>query len=227
MQASIYWTLLDGLIVTVRLTAWASVLATVVALIAGTALAFGNRPLRWLFRVYVEIFRGTSLLVQLFWIYYVLPQSDISLDPFVSGVVAIALNSGAYGGEAVRAALAAVPKGQIEAAASLGLPRWLTVVKVVMPQAIGFLLPQWGNFLIEGMKATAIVSFISIADLSFAAYQINGRTFDTLRIYGVALLVYFALSQLLVLPARLLEARFRRRLNGGAIDTALVTDPVA
>jgi len=211
MHASSLLALLSGLLVTAELTACAAVLATLLALAAGIGMASGGGLVRYGCRTYVEIFRGTSLLVQLFWIYYVLPNFGISIDPFVAGVATIALNSGAYGAEAVRGAIVALPKGQREAALSLGLPRWVTLSRVLVPQACIFLLPQWGNFLIEGMKASAVVSFISIRDLSFVGYQINARTFDTLTVYGIVLVLYFALSQLMVMPVRLIERHYRLR----------------
>jgi polar amino acid transport system permease protein len=211
MYGSYLSQLLHGLAVTAEITTFAAVLATLFAVIGGVGLASTNPLLRGVSRVYVEIFRGTSLLVQLFWIYYVLPSFGLSLDPFAAGVAAIALNGGAYGAEAVRGAIQALPRGQWEAAKAMGLPRRVTLHKVILPQACIFLLPQWGNFLIESMKATAVVSFISITDLSFVGYQINARTFDTITVYGLVLLIYFAFSQIIIVPARAAERRYRLR----------------
>lgn len=211
MYSSYLSQLLYGLAVTAEITIFAAILATALALIGGVGLASANVLARSVARTYVEIFRGTSLLVQLFWIYYVLPSFGLSLDPFAAGVAAIALNSGAYGAEAVRGAIAALPRGQWEASKALGLPRRVMLQRVILPQACIFLLPQWGNFLIESMKATAVVSFISITDLSFVGYQINARTFDTITVYGLVLLIYFAFSQIIVIPARAAERRYRSR----------------
>ena len=211
MKLSYLPVLIDGFITTAELTVFATIIATALSVAAGVGLTSQTRPLRSLCRVYVEIFRGTSLLVQLFWIYYVLPCFDVSIDPFVAGIGAIALNNGAYGAEAVRGAINALPRGQEEAAKSLGLPRRLILFRILVPQACIFLLPQWGNFLIETMKTTAIVSVISINDLTFAGYQLNIRTYDTLTIYGLLLLIYFGLSQLIVVPVRLIERHYRLR----------------
>lgn len=208
-------TLGRGLLTTLQISIAATVLATVISVLGGMAL-HGGLLLRWPTRLYVELFRGSSLTVQLFWLYYVLPHFGLSIPAITAGILAIGLNSAAYGAEAVRGGISAVPSGQWEAARALGLARSAMWMKVVLPQVFTFLLPQWGNLLIETLKATSIVSMIAISDLTFVAYQLNSRTFDTLKIFAIVLVIYFAVSQVLVFGVRLLEWRYRGRLVGAA-----------
>lgn len=166
--------------------------------------------------IYVEIFRGTSLLVQLFWIYYSLPLIGITISPMLAGCLAIGLNSGAYGSEIVRGAIRAVPKDQIEAAKSLSLSRSLTMRKIILPQALAEMVPPFGNLAIMVLKDTSLISMISIADIAFKAQQLRTITYDSARIYLICLLMYFAMSIVIMLATRIIESRTRPafRRNG-------------
>lgn len=155
--------------------------------------------------IYVEIFRGTSLLVQLFWIYYSLPLAGITISPMMAGCLAIGLNSGAYGSEIVRGAIKSVPASQIEAAKALSLGRGLMMRKIVLPQALPEMVPPFGNLAIMVLKDTSLVSMISIADIAFRAQQLRSMTYDSARIYMVCLIMYFALSLCILLVTRVLE----------------------
>jgi len=164
--------------------------------------------------VYIEVFRGTSLLVQLYWIFFVLPLFGITLEKFTAGFVAVGMNLGAYGAELVRGGIQSVPKGQWEAAYSIGMSPAKRMWRIILPQALLNMLPPWGNLLIELLKGTALVSLISVTDLMFQAKQINGATFLSAQAFGTALIIYYIFARLLVTPfMRWLERIMRRKLG--------------
>jgi polar amino acid transport system permease protein len=163
---------------------------------------------------YIEIFRGTSLLVQLFWIFYVLPLFGITLDKFTAGFLSVGLNVGSYGAEIVRGAIQAVPKGQWEAAYALSMSPAKRMRRIILPQALVLMLPPWGNLLIELLKGTALVALISVADLMFQTRQINASTFLSAQAFGTALIIYYILARFLITPfMRWLERVMARRLG--------------
>jgi polar amino acid transport system permease protein len=217
VDVEIFPRLLNGTVLTVQIAVLAMLFATVLSIALGLARLIRPWPIRWLVRCYVEFFRGTSLLVQLFWMYYVLPHFGILLDPFVVGVLGISLNSSAYGAEAVRAAILAVPKPQYEAAVALNLPAWRRMRRIILPQAAIMLLPPWGNMLIDILKATSVVSLITISDLTFEAYQLNALTFRTIEIFLLVLAIYFVLAQILAAGVKAIERRAKRGLAMGSI----------
>ena len=217
MEVDIFPRLFAGAVTTAKIGVLSMIFSTVIAILVGVARLARPWPVRILVRCYVEFFRGTSLLVQLFWMFYVLPHFGIFLEPFTAGVLAISLNSGAYGAEAVRGAILAVPRQQYEAATALNMSHILRMRRIILPQAFIILLPPWGNMLIETLKATSVVSLITITDLTFEAYQLNALTYRTFEIFGLVLLIYFAMSQVLAFGVRLLEQRLRRGLSHGTV----------
>ena len=164
--------------------------------------------------VYIEIFRGTSLLVQLFWIFFVLPLFGITLDKFIAGFLAVGLNMGAYGAELVRGAILAVPKGQWEAAKAINMTPAMRMRRIILPQAFVIMLPPWGNLVIEILKGTALVALISVADLMFEARQINISTFLSVQAFGTAIIIYYVFARFLVTPfMRFFERTMARRIG--------------
>lgn len=210
-MAGIAATLLDGLWVTVQITAGALLVTVIVALLAGLARLAPSRALRALATAYVEVFRGTSALVQLFWFYFVLPHFGVELDAMTVGVVVLGLNAGAYGAEVVRGAIQSVPRGQIEAATALNMSRALRMRRVILPQAIPAMLPPAGNLAIELLKNTALVSLITITDLTFRAQILRAETLETEAIFATVLLLYFGLALVITAGVRALE----RAVSGG------------
>jgi polar amino acid transport system permease protein len=203
-----------GTAVTIEQFLAASALAILIALILGLVTLSENAIARHAAMAYVEFFRGTSLIVQLFWIFFVLPLFGISLPQFIAGFVTVGMNLGAYGAELVRGGILAVPKGQWEAAYAVSLSPARVMYRIVLPQALLNMLPPWGNLLIELLKATALVSLISVTDLMFEAKQINDSTFLSAQSFGAALVIYYVLARLLLTPAvRALEHRLRRKLG--------------
>ncbi len=217
MDVEIFPRLFNGTVLTVKIAVLAMLFATALSIVLGLARLIRPWPIRWLVRSYVEFFRGTSLLVQLFWMFYVLPHFGVLIDPFTAGVLGISLNASAYGAEAVRGAILAVPKPQYDAAIALNISPWRRMRRIIMPQAIIMLLPPWGNMLIDILKATSVVSLITISDLTFEAYQLNALTFRTIQIFLLVLAIYFVLAQILAAGVRLLEARAKRGLAMGSI----------
>ena len=208
--------LADGTVLTVVQFLLATVVAVVVAVLFGLMRLSRNLGVRGVATVYIEIFRGTSLLVQLFWIFFVLPLFGLNLDKFVAGFLAVGLNMGAYGAELVRGAIRAVPKGQWEAAVALNMTDRKRMWRVILPQALVIMLPPWGNLVIEILKGTALVALISVADLMFEVRQINIATFLSVQAFGTALIVYYVLARFLVTPVMRSLERFMSRKIGRA-----------
>ncbi|MCA1510400.1 ectoine/hydroxyectoine ABC transporter permease subunit EhuC [Bradyrhizobium sp. NBAIM01] len=205
--------LLKGVVVTIQITAAASVVAIVLAFVAGLARLSSNRAIRWLAVGYVELFRGTSLLLQLFWMFFVLPNFGLRLDPFPVAVLVLGLNIGAYGSEIVRGAIVAVPASQVEAAIALNMSASLRMRRIIVPQALVTMLLPWGNLLIILLKSTALVSLITLQDLTFQAYNLNVLTFRTWELYSLTLVMYFVMAQAIALAVAFLY----RRLSSGMI----------
>ena len=207
---------LDGIQVTAIQFLLAAALAIVIALIMGLGKLSTNPILRWPAVAYIEFFRGTSLLVQLFWLFYVLPLFGITFDKYVTGFLALGLNLGAYGAELVRGGIQAVPKGQWEAAYSLSMSPARRMWRIILPQALVNMLPPWGNLIIELLKGSALVALISVPDLMFEARQINGSTFLSAQAFGTALVIYYIFARFLVTPFMRWLERFMSRKMGRA-----------
>lgn len=214
MWSGYLWQILQGALVTVELTVLGSLLALVVAFAAGLARISRIAPLRMLAIAYIEFFRGTSIFVQLFWVYFVLPFAGLTLEPLQAGVMALGLNVGAYGAEVVRGAIEAVPREQYEACTALNLGRLQRLRHVILPQALPLMLPTFGNNAIELLKGTAVVSLISLNDMTFQAQVVRAQTGSTLMPFGTILILYFAMALVISRGVRLIERRVTRGLDG-------------
>ncbi len=200
--------MLKGIGVTVQLTLFSSVLALTVAFLLGLCRLSRYSLVRGISYTFVEIIRGTSLLVQLFWFYYVMPFFGVEFSAMTTGVLAIGLNYGAYGSEIVRSSILAVPKGQTEAAIALNLTRWQRMIHVIIPQALMRMVPPFGNLLIELLKGTSLVYFITLADLTYISMTLRNTNYaDSLIIFTLLLLIYFLIAQLMTLGVRWVEKR--------------------
>jgi polar amino acid transport system permease protein len=209
--------LLEGTVVTIKITLLAALLAIVLALVASLGKLSPWRVLRWVANTYIEIFRGTSLLVQLFWLFFVLPLPpfNVTMTPYMVAVIGLGLNIGAYGAEVMRGAFTSVPRGQIEASIALNIPPIHRFFNIVLPQAMVNAIPPFTNLLIELMKGTALVSLITLADLTFRADQLVQATLRSAEIFMLALLIYFLLAQIISFSMRMLERRLNRGLARG------------
>lgn len=202
--------LLTGLAKTLQIAAGGILLAIVLSLLAGLGKLSSLPPIRWLAIAYIEVFRGTSALVQLFWFYFVLPVFGIELPAMLVGIVVLGLNSGAYGAEVVRGAIQSVPRGQWEAAIALNFSRYDTMRRVIIPQAVAIMLPPFGNIFIELLKNTALVSLITISELTFSAQTLRADTLRTTEIYLLVLVLYFIVAQVIAFAVKRAEAHFTR-----------------
>ncbi|GGO27632.1 amino acid ABC transporter permease [Deinococcus humi] len=203
-------TLLVGAQLTIGFALAAMVLGLPLGLIVTLLRLYAPGPVRGLASLYVSFIRGTPLLVQIFVIYYGLPSLGITLSPVVGGVLALTLNAAAYLSETMRAAILSIPRGQREAAYSLGLSRAQTMRLVILPQAARVALPSLGNSLIGLVKDTSLVSVITVVELLRSAQLVIARTFEPFGPYLAAALIYWAISSALEVVQRRLERRFSR-----------------
>jgi len=206
--------ILQGALVTVQLTIYGSLLALVMAFVAGLGRISRYAALRWLATIYIEFFRGTSIFVQLFFAYFVLPFAGVTLSPLQAGVLALGLNVGAYAAEVVRGAILSVGREQYEACTALNLTRFQCMRRVILPQALLVMLPTFGNNAIELLKATSVVSLISLTDMTFQANVVRAQTGTTLIPFATILVLYFAFAMVIALSVRGLERRMARGLDG-------------
>jgi polar amino acid transport system permease protein len=215
-------TLLPGVVVTLEVTVLASVLATVVALIAGTARLSRLWIVRTLAGTYIEVFRGTSAIVQLYYAFFVLPLLGLSLTPLTAGVLALGLNLGSYGAEVVRGGVQAVPQAQREAAIALGMSRWAQFRRVVLPQALVVILPSAGNLYIDLLKLSSLVSLINLADITFRGQALRLTSGETFAIFTVMLVLYFILASIIAMVVRMAERRARRGIDAGVARRGII-----
>ncbi len=197
--------LLEGAATTVAITLLTAPVAFALAMMAGLARLSHSSWVSLIAAVYVETFRGTSLLVQLFFMFYVLPLFGLELSPWTTGIATLALNFGAYGSEVVRGAFLAVPRGQIEAALVLHFPPRVAMRRILFPQALRLMLPPFGNQLIELLKATSLLSLITIADLAFVGNGLALTTGQVTTVYTMMLIIYFIIAYTLTICIRTLE----------------------
>ena len=188
-----------------------SFISLIFGLAAGLLAALGvlspNRLLRWPARFYVWLIRSTPLLVQLFIIYFGLPQFGLELNPFWSGVLGLALNTGAYNAETIRAGILSVPRGQREAARSLGMSGAKTMRRIILPQALRLIIPPLGNNFIILIKDTSLVSTITLVELTLTAQRLIGSTYRPFEMYLMAAFLYAVLTTSASVLLRQVERR--------------------
>ncbi|NVK30936.1 MAG: ectoine/hydroxyectoine ABC transporter permease subunit EhuC [Gammaproteobacteria bacterium] len=205
--------LLKGLTVTVSVAVPSILFTYVISIAAGLGRLSTVLPLRWLSAVYIEVFRGVSLLVILFWLYFVLPEFGLTLSAYTAAFLGISLNAGAYGAEIVRGAVQAVPRGQFEACVTLNLTLWHKYGRIILPQALVIAVPAMTNMTIELLKGTALVSAVTLVDLTAAGVRQNQLTYQTVEIFSALALVYFCLAQVIRVSGTQLEQVFNRHLG--------------
>jgi L-cystine transport system permease protein len=203
--------LLQGMVFgTIPLTAISFTLGLVVALLVALMRLSSIRPLRFVAASFVSIIRGTPLLLQLFIIFYGLPGFGIVLDPWPSAIVAFSLNVGGYASETIRSAILAVPKGQWEAARTVGLGRFQTLRRVILPQAAKVAVPPLSNTLISLVKDTSLASAVLVTEILRKAQEIAAPTFEFFLLYSIAAVYYWIVSQLLTFGQSRLELKLNR-----------------
>src|SRR5690554_4125645 len=165
--------LLRGAGMTMQLALYSTLFGAVLAFASGIGKMSRFGIVQGLSVAYIEVFRGTSLLVQMFWLYFALPLLGVRLEPMTAGVLALAMNIGAYGAEVIRGALQAVPAGQKKAVTALNMGSRHALWHVYLPQALPEMMPPFGNLVVQNLKNTALVSLITLTDLTFAAQNLR------------------------------------------------------
>jgi polar amino acid transport system permease protein len=215
LNALLEWVpnLVRGLQLTLLATILGSLLMGVVALVLGLMARSHKLLVRGFARTVIEFFRGTSLLVQLFWFFYALPLLGLILDPLLAGVLALGFNYGAYGAEVVRGSINAVPATQWEAATALNLSPWRRMRRVIWPQAVALMIPAFNNLFIQLLKSTPLLYSITLLDLMNYgdAFRLNGG--DAGLIYVVLLLIYFVMTYAFTFLFTVAEVRANKRLG--------------
>jgi polar amino acid transport system permease protein len=204
---------LEGLKYTVVMWTLGSAIAIVLGFIFGLALSVGNRAITLFLRGYVEVFRGTPLLAQLFLIYYGGPSIRITLDATTVGIIGLSLYGSAYFAEIFRAGFASIPNGQLEAASSFGLSKYAKLRYIILPQTFVLVIPPGINLLIILLKDTAVLSIVTVPELTF---QVTGMTIETFTFVGpfaALAALYWILTELVAFLGRRLELRVGRYLQ--------------
>ena len=198
----------QGLLVTLHVSVLIVFFALLAGTILGVAIVYGPRWLYWPIRLYSDFFRGIPLLVLIFFMYYGLPVFKVNLSNFAAVVLALTAFKTAHVIEVVRGAIQSIPRGQTEAAKSIGLTFGRRLLYVIAPQAVRRFLPPWINAVVDTVKGSALVSLVGIVDLMLAIQQVIGRTYRPMPLYVVGALMYFVINYTLSLASRRLEARF-------------------
>lgn len=209
---------LRGAGVTLELTLIGLLIGFVLGLLLALARSYGPRWLQQVAAGYIAVFRGTPLLVQLFIIYYGLPEIGISFSQNTSAYLALGLNSAAYQAEYLRGSINAIGTAQMQAGRSIGLSKWKTIFYVILPQSLRLALPSWSNEPISLLKTTAIVFLIAVQDLMAEGKRAATATFDFVGIYLAIAVVYLVIVFLLDALLKFLERK--TRIPGMEIETS-------
>jgi len=203
--------LLFAAVISVELTVCVMLIGLVFGLVIALMRLSRSRTLRIISTAYVEVIRGTPCLLQLFYIYFVLPAFGIRFEPFAAGVIGLAVNYSAYLSEVYRAGILAVPRGQLEASQALGMSRRLMMRLIILPQAIRVVVPPLGNYFISLFKDTSLVSIVTVKELMFTGQIIAATNFQYFTIFTIIGIIYFSLSY----PSSLFVSYLERRMKVG------------
>ncbi|MER6840779.1 ectoine/hydroxyectoine ABC transporter permease subunit EhuD [Streptomyces platensis] len=202
--------ILKGLWITIQATFYGSLVSFALGLVWAMALRSRSRWVTWPVSVFVEFVRNTPLLVQLFFLFFVLPGWGLTFAPLTTGVIGLGLHYSTYTSEVYRAGIDGVPPGQWEAATALNLPRRRTWTAVILPQAFRRVVPALGNYVIAMFKDTPLLAGITVADMLFQANSISATTFDYLEPITVVGVLFVVISYPTSLLLRALERRLVR-----------------
>lgn len=210
MTSGLWELVLKGVWVTIQLLVLSGLLAAAVSFVVGVARTHRLWIVRFLAGLYTEVFRGTSALVMIFWVFFVLPPAfGWQLVPLWAGTLALGLTYGAYGAEIVRGALQAVSPAQREAGIALSFTPWQRMRLVLLPQAVPEMIPPFSNLLVELLKGTALVSIMGMGDLAFSGNLVRLALQESAEIYTYLLLIYFVIAFLLTRVMRGLEKKLK------------------
>ncbi len=195
----------DGLLITFQVSAICLMIGFFIGFPAALARVYGPKWLRWVVTAYIEIIRGTPVLVQLFLIYYGLPQFGITLSSYVSAYLAIGLNSGAYQAEYFRGAIQAISGGQMMAARSIGMTPLQAIRHVIIPQAFRFAIPAWSNEVVAMVKISSIVYLIAVPEMLYVAKELMAKYYNPFQTYFTVGAVYLVIIGILTILLNRLE----------------------
>jgi polar amino acid transport system permease protein len=198
----------QGLFVTLEVSALVVFFSLIAGVILGVGIVYGPWWLYWPIRIYSDFFRGIPLLVLIFFLYYALPFVSINLTNIAAVVLALSAFETAHIIEVVRGAIQSIPRGQNEAAKTIGLTFGKRLLYVIAPQAARRFLPPWINAVVDTVKGSALVSLVGIVDLMLAIQQVIGRTYIPMPLYVLGAVMYFVINYSLSSASRALEARF-------------------
>lgn len=205
-----YTTYIDATVTTLKV----SLIALLIGLLLGIVICLAKistiKVLNVLATIYVEVIRNTPILVQIMIIYFALPEVGISFTPFMSAIIALSINSGAYVSEIFRSGILAIDKGQMEAGRSLGLSYFQTMKFIILPQALKNSLPALGNEFISLVKESSIVYFVGVADIMFVANTVKNATYETFGPYLIAAAIYFIITSVLSFLVKRLEKKLAK-----------------
>ncbi|MFF9405831.1 ectoine/hydroxyectoine ABC transporter permease subunit EhuC [Streptomyces anandii] len=221
MTKGLWELVLQGVWTTVQLLVLSALLATAVSFVVGVARTHRLWIVRFVAGFYTEVFRGTSALVMIFWVFFVLPPAfGWQLVPMWAGTLALGLTYGAYGSEIVRGALNAVDPAQREGGIALSFTPWQRMRLILLPQAVPEMIPSFSNLLIELLKGTALVSVMGMGDLAFSGNLVRLALQESAEIYTYVLLIYFVIAFALTRLMRGLEKRLKRGVGEDPLNEA-------
>ena len=201
--------LLDGTLITLKLTLIGLVMGLLLGLPTAVSKVYGGKLLKGLATAYIELFRGTPLLVQLFIIYYGLPDIGITFSRMNAAVIALGLNSGAYQAEYLRGAIQAIGSGQMRAARAIGMTRFQAIRYIILPQALRYVIPAWSNEPVSLLKVSAVTFLIAVPDLMTEAKIAASQSFRTIESYIAAAILYLVIVLILTLILNFVEKKVR------------------
>lgn len=207
--------ILSGLPITVIVSVGGFIFAVLVGTVGGSTMVWGGRISRAFVRSYVELFRGTSIYFQLFYIYFVLPFWGITMPPILAGIVALGLNAAAYFSQTVRGSILAVPRDQTEAAIALNLTLGQRIRRIILPQALPIAMPPMGNMAVEILKGSALVSLIALHDITYQAMVLRPHLGSIVTPLLSLLVIYYAIAKVIDVTFRSFEKRLARGLETG------------
>ncbi|QIE45303.1 amino acid ABC transporter permease [Pseudohalocynthiibacter aestuariivivens] len=203
--------MLDAAFFVLQITVCVVLLSWVVGLVVALCRASNFKLLQWPARFFIWFIRGTPALVQIFIVYFGLPQFGISMSPFVAGTLALALNGGSYVAEIIRGGLIGIPKGQRESALALGLSRATAMRRVILPQVVRVIIPPISNEIASSLKNTSLLSTITLMELTLQTEVIVASTFRPFEFYIFTALIYLLMTTTCIYGLQIMERRYAVR----------------
>jgi polar amino acid transport system permease protein len=204
-----YWPmLLQGFEITLILAAAGFLLGFAIGIPIALAETYGSRLVRWLAIGYVELIRGTPMLVQIFLIYYALPQFGIRFDAITAAILGLGINSGAYQAEYFRGSIKSIPSGQMDAALSVGMKLTQALFSVILPQSLRLVVPAWTNEIVYLVQYSSVAYLVTVVELTAVGGIVGVRTFQYVAIYSIIALIYLATTIAITTATRRIELRY-------------------